>query len=50
LFNPRLDVPETVGIGDRISKNDAMCPLVEGFGDISESLLTCGIPDVESDR
>jgi hypothetical protein len=26
-----------------------MCAFVEGFGYISESLLTCRIPDVESD-
>ena len=36
-------------IGDRVGEYDAMSSFVEWFGDVSESFLTCSIPDVECD-
>jgi hypothetical protein len=49
LVDPGLDVVEADWVGDGVGKDDAMCPLVEGLGDIAESLLASRIPDVECD-
>lgn len=40
---------EADGVGDGVGKDDAMCALVEGLGNIAESFLAGGIPDVECD-
>ena len=42
-------MPETVRVSDWIGKDDAMCSLIEGFGDVSEPFLSCCVPNVESD-
>ncbi len=47
LLNPRLYMCETSRISNGVSKNDSMCSLVERFGNVSESLLTGCIPNVE---
>lgn len=49
LVDPRLNVVETDGIGDGVSKNDAMRPLIKRFRDVSKALLACCIPNVQSD-
>lgn len=38
---------ETDGVGDGEGEYNAVCSLIEGLGDVAETLLTCRIPDVE---
>jgi len=40
---------ETIVIDDRVGQNDTLSSFVEWFCDVSEALLACGVPDVESD-
>lgn len=49
LVHPVLNVCETMGISYRICKDYTMCTFVEGFSDVSESLLSCRVPDVQGD-
>lgn len=49
LVDPRLNVVETDRVGDGVSKYDAMRPLIKRFRDVSKALLTCCIPNVQSD-
>jgi hypothetical protein len=49
LVDPGLDVVETDRVRNRIGEYDAVCPLVERFGDISKSFLTSSIPNVQRD-
>ena len=40
---------ERVYISDGVGNDDAVCPLVEGFRNVSESLLSCSVPYVQCD-
>ena len=40
---------ETVGICNGVGENDAVSTFVKRFGNISKSLLSGSVPDVESD-
>ena len=38
---------ETVRVSDGICQNNAMSTLIKGFGNVSKSLLTSSIPNIE---
>lgn len=49
LVDPGLNVSVTRWIRYRVGEYYAMCSFIERFGDVSEALLTCSVPNVESD-
>ena len=49
LIDPGLNVSVARWVCYRVGKNDSMSAFVERFGNVSEPLLACGVPNVESD-
>lgn len=48
LLQPELrDILEGFRVGDIIDEDDGMGSAVVGLGDASESLLACGVPDLQ---
>lgn len=41
---------EALNVSDGIHQDDPMCTFVEGFSDVTETLLSCSVPDVQCDR
>ena len=46
LVHPGLDVSKTMRVSDRVCKDYTVSTFVERFGDVSESLLACRVPNI----
>jgi hypothetical protein len=49
LVDPCFDVVEADWVGDGEGEDDAVCALIERFGDVAETLLAGRVPDVKGD-